>query len=136
MCLVSKQKELKIADHDIECYKIVEDDGFGKLRSPYQGTIIDEEVVNGSKPYEAKETEAKAECDNKINNYIWSAGLVHAYKSILDCVSESIRIMILNSRRTGIYKCIIPKGTEYVIGIYSDIAARKIQFVELVKRPL
>lgn len=55
-------------------------------------------------------------------------GMIHAYKTKPKLVSK----LTSNCSRIGLYKCIIPKGTLYYVGIDNDICAKKMLVIEEV----
>lgn len=55
---------------------------------------------------------------------IWG-GMIHAFRT-----KPALRTDECRFPRTGIYKCIIPKGTLYYVGIDNDICAKQMLVVE------
>lgn len=132
MCLYKDKKHHPfnkplIAEEDIVCYKALVHSSIdppGMLHTPFQLEPIRISVyLNYQIPFIAGD-------DSKFWSF-WQhklglskrvgSGFIHTYRSILlDCVI----------RRVHVFKCIIPKGTEYFIGIDDDYASKKIIFLE------
>ena len=134
MCLhVTSDKA--IAENDIVCYKVVMRNCWSNItRTLMRETVLEEDVLKG-KQYHLPEIER-----NPIMPKVIDEGFVHAYTDLysatymhyLHCTSDPCRVV-------EIYKCIIPKGTEYYEGFDNGhahlwcAAAKKLQFVSKVK---
>ena len=116
MCLRTQDREPRIAEKDIVCYKFLDED----LKSPYirfqykLGETYTEQL-----PY----LEIYSDC----SAYNIHGGVFHAYRQIY-LKTEYIGFDICDA-----YKAIIPKGTEYWIGMDNDICARSIKIVRKIK---
>lgn len=151
MCLeVKKTKEgdlpVKIADRDIRCMKVLEIDEYG-YRTPYRYKQLPSEIVNGERDFTA-DRNAPGDYDEEIffikdvSYAEVGAGAIHTYaytkesdKAIRSEVSFLRRMWC--PRATIVYECIIPKGTEYMEGIYEKhkcYGSKSIRFVkELIR---
>lgn len=155
MCLaVKKPYKVKIAEKDIECFKVLEkhtySDGSAKLCTPYQCTVIDKNIINGKNPMISqilvkkegiwKEVNVTKENFEKIIDpyaLLIDRGAIHTFSSITNARKER---SWHRARKSGaeyvIYKCIIPKGTLYYEGTFNNVrgfASNKLIFKEEVK---
>ena len=143
MCLyvkrVSKLLGAKpnIAQHDIPCYKIVILKELLSVKHywpVYYGKEIPLEVINGEKDYYADKQELPY---NKLlipydsNEDEVHGGYIHTHGT---AESTDLEQCCLDKEEDyRIFKCIIPKGTEYFEGKYMlniSYASRKIRFVK------
>lgn len=124
MCLYTYET-FKIAKEDIVCYKLVY---YNYEQDSYTTPFIYADVTNyiKSKTVWEDKLEPIRIIEGFVNGkacYSMSAGYIHAFtkptKSTCGC--------------ERLFKCIIPKGTEYYIGLSDDICARAIKFVEEYK---
>lgn len=135
--LYSNQKQTAIAEQDITCYKWLYRATESEHVTTFTGTFVSKDVVCGDAPFVAQgsvECEKRKSVDirtQKTHNFIYSSGLIHtfAYKN-----AE----FIAPNHRYEQYECVIPKGTEYVVGnnIKNDIvfASKKIVFKKMIRR--
>ena len=141
MCLISKSSELIVADKDIECYKVVEcglNSLIGAKIGAYITAILNQyiprDVVKGERPFIAK---GEIKPKQTKGYWIFKRGLIHTYR-VFEAAKECQKYLnVLDDMQ--IYRCIIPKGTKYVIGTddlkYSDdicYASEQIVFKERV----
>lgn len=134
MCLTSKSNKLEVAEKDIVCYKCMAFDELEELfRTPYQYVSIEKEIISGKKPFCAKGGLKKFK--DKDGNICFEGGLIHTFKSLKDAKE------LCDFWREGvIFKCIIPKGTKYVLGQFESFindyctsyASKKIIFKGIV----
>lgn len=130
MCLYADilNSEL-VAEEDIICYKVL-DFVNGKYVSPYQRTNYTEYINNFGKIFEDP-TEIRRYYDLlSVDIIVYDKGFVHFYTDL-----KVAKIAIRNTSYridSRIFKCIIPKGTTYIIGKYDDICARKFKFVKQI----
>jgi hypothetical protein len=92
--------------------------------TPYLNTIIPEECIENKVPFKAK-IDGKFEffCNHILGtSLIVNDGFIHVYK----CPRYQFGQIT--------FKCIIPKGTKYFIGLHGDLAGKKIIFLERVNR--
>lgn len=119
MCLCSKSKYPVIAKEDIECYKVYL---FSKATysSPYQKTRMP-----------SLNELATTELD--YDTYFIEKGF-HSFVNLNDANNEAKELEISYSRITStntknyadyyefqVFKCIIPKGTQYYLGYYGSV---------------
>ena len=150
MCLKIKHGSgLNRAKEDIICYKVVRVDvrhtailSKEIFLTPYQETPISNEVINGRKPFIAKDykgeeinEEALFEMEKPVLDTI-SGCAIHTFATKNGAKTEATEIRdIFILDKFCVYKCIIPKGTLYYEGIYDhkkSFASHKIVFKERV----
>lgn len=153
MCLeVKKTKEgnlpVKIADKDIRCMKVLEVDEYG-YRTPYRYKRLHPDVISGKKDFTA---ERSVPGDYERENFTFAheeyaeigAGAVHTYayteesdKAIGNEVAFLRRIRCPRATVVVVFECVIPKGTEYMEGVYEKhkcYGSKSIRFVkELIR---
>lgn len=101
MCLELLSEKL-VAKEDIICYKIVRKRG-NKLYTPYQEVEI--------KPGIFKATGTLSE-DRGDRRKTVGEGVIHTFAKYDQALDEK------DGKNTLIYKCVIPKGTNYYIGLF------------------
>jgi hypothetical protein len=146
MCLeVKKTKDgdlpLKIADRDIRCMKVLEKDEYG-YRTPYRYTGLHPDIISGKRDFTA-ERSVPGDYDEEnfvikdVNYAEVGAGAVHTY-AYTEESDKAIKCEILFLRRmycpreTVVFECMIPKGTEYMEGLYDRhkcYGSKSIRFV-------
>ena len=148
MCLYVKNKEPKIADKDIKCYKIVMKYN-GKYFSPYTHKLIKNECINGDKDLVPSELFVPKNIFHQDYNYIDGIGysgyiegcMIHTFKykknaiADNDCVVPFVNCNYGNNYLFEVYECIIPKGTEYYEGTDGEwlgYASKAIKFVQKI----
>ena len=122
MCLIVKKKWHKdgkplIAKEDIPVFKVLHKNGRRGLETPVRGypiVFIDGKATMESELFAVKAIGSK-------NLYLCYRG-IHAYLNRL--TSRALR-WDYPRRNTFIYKAIIPKGAEYLIGVTGDIVSTK-----------
>lgn len=130
MCLITSQNGFKTADKDIVCYKELYDSPILGLSTPYQLYRVPEEAIQGRRPFKAGGTpvfrqQLSTYPDHILtySDHILTEGAIHTYK-------EKPRNRHKNHT---VFKCIIPKGTEYATGTDSGgtecYASREIVFI-------
>lgn len=123
MCLTAYHKNTFLtADRDIVCYKVLcfKD---GRWVSPYVGFDYTEYVNNLGLVFEDK-VEPNINWELKIYGILnFNEGFVHFY------TDPFIAKCSLVEKNYGLFECIIPVGTEYSLGKYDDICAKKFKFV-------
>lgn len=151
MCLeVKKTKEgdlpLKIADKDIRCMKVLEVDECG-YRTPYRYKYLHQDIISGEVAFVA---DRSVPGDYEEETFLAmheeyaeiGAGAVHTYAYTKES-DKAIRNEVLFLRRMGcpratvVFECVIPKGTEYMEGVYEKhkcYGSKSIRFVrELIR---
>lgn len=136
MCLVTFSRKPSIAEEDIVCYKLF--CTYGAIRGFMFTSIVNYKVViPENSPTIMDDTNKPVKIENvpigsisireKILDkpaYGIRAGMIHAYRN-----SDLIQNYTFYKK----FKCIIPKGTEYYIGLKEDICAKKLLIIEQVK---
>ena len=127
----------KIAEVDIPCYKLLKKAAI-HYYSIYYGGEIPLEVIHGKEDYYASHSETSYErLIHSTNDILYSSieqGYIHTYGT----ATVTDFGFFIEGANAVIFKCIIPKGTEYFEGIYlNDIgyASRKIRFVKEISYP-
>lgn len=137
MCLYTKDPKVKIAKRRIVCYKILSNAHGPKnyagmsdieFMTPYQHTLIDDDIISGKKDFEAKGSVDITKNFDEAFCHL-RGGCIHTYQNRKDakymCDSEQ-----------SVFKCIIPKGTEYYEGESlcgdKNYASKKIRFIKQI----
>jgi hypothetical protein len=146
MCLYVKGKEIKTAEEDIVCYKVLKiDRNFLDQEcayTPYTGLQIGKCFLKGEADFHAF-----GPSDIKLENlyssrYEVSCGFVHTCSDLESAKKLCECLLTFTCPMVVIYKCIIPKGTEYYEGVWSfsaessraSYASKKIRFVKEIKK--
>lgn len=180
MCLITTQDEIKIAERDLVCWKLLElirdDKGNEITVTPYMFTKIDDDVLKGKATLKAKVTtdydyhflpmygeHCKCVKSNFVHTYrtlkngVYRIPQHSRFGGFFDVLSGLLYFIgkkdtyCMNPKRrdlgcddfpliTGVvlYKCVIPKGTEYFAGHDDGMhdvlcyASREIVFKEKV----
>ena len=151
MCLeVKKTKDgnlpVKIADKDIRCMKVLEVDEYG-YRTPYRYKHLHPDIIGGKEDFTA-DRNIPGDYDEETFTDMYeeyaeiSAGAVHTY-AYTEESDKAIRNEVAFLRRmwcpraTVVFECVIPKGTEYMEGVYEKhkcYGSKSIRFVrELIR---
>jgi hypothetical protein len=123
MCLYSTTGK-KIAERDIVCYKAL---GYmkGVYYTPCRHKIVKDSVLSGRRLFQGGLFRKKETIDEGMVTVI-NGGYIH--------VATKLAWLRFGYYDCHHFKCIIPKGTEYWVDDNgSEMAARKIRFVERVK---
>ena len=165
MSLSTTQKGLRVIKRDLTVYKVIKvrpehiDKRYGMwkyhklLKKPndyryvslYRGKRVSRECVEDMVAYEASGKVVRHDCGLRVLSYqypyYYGSGLVHTFRRRWDAI-ECAENDYLNHYVDGdpvpyiVYKCIIPKGTEYVHGVdinnFDSYASKKIVFVKPV----
>ena len=118
MCLRASVVGKQIADRDIYCFKVLIK-CFAKdikWQTPYRGTHVNDDVIQGKKFFEA--------IGKEENGHRISGGFIHMFTDI------NIAEDFASFWHGSVFECYIPKGTEYYIGLDDDICAKKIKFTK------
>ena len=141
MCLYTKNKKLKVATKDIVCWKLFKPvrktDSEGNttvhIYPPYHDEFgeIEDAILSGEKDYLACPQDYNETLS--LSKGIVKRGFIHTFAKKKDAQLKA-KVAWWNS---VLYKCIIPKGTEYVTGICPDVfknskgyASRKIRVIK------
>lgn len=120
MCLISLNKNPRIAEKDIVCYKWL-DTYFGELYSPFVTIpiIYKLKCLTFAKHY------TKPRTINGLTQV--EGGYIHACISMLNW-------HMLTASTAYKYKAIIPKGARYYVGTDGDICADRIIIVRRIRQ--
>ena len=118
MCLYVKGKEIKTAEEDIVCYKVLKIDrnflGQKCVYTPYTGLHINKRFLKGEADFHAfGPTDIKLE-NSYSSRYEVSGGFVHTCSDMESAKILCECLLTFTCPMVVIYKCIIPKGTEYI----------------------
>lgn len=133
MCLYTKDPKVKIAKRRIVCYKVLlkyySSISDIEYMTPYQHTLIDNDIINGKKDFEAKGSVGITDAFDAVAFYHLNGGCIHTYKRRRD--AKHLCDFVQSA-----FKCIIPKGTEYYEGEslcgYENYASKKIRFIKQI----
>lgn len=131
MCLTTKQSNWLIAEQDIECYKMLEKwyDTWGNpyYRTPYREWLVRGDIINGKEDFVANGVPHFSPMYIGSGHYYYQIeeGAIHAYQELSKARSEA-------GLWCMVFKCVIPKGTKYAVGLYGDICAEKMKFVQKI----
>ena len=155
MCIRTNQKNLKIAEKDITVYKLIEVDPAKRdffqsrekllIENPqkyifmthYLYRIIPQDCFENNSPFKAKGLAKHEEnySETQDYKYRYTSGLIHSFKYKKDSLNVLKDFSYINLY-TILYKCTIPKGTEYIEGVednnFTSYAAKQIIFNEPV----
>lgn len=108
-----------IAKEDVVCYKQVYRSR-NDYTTPYINTIIPTECIENKVPFKAKiDKKFKFFCYHVLGTTsIVGDGFIHVYTYPRQDWGNIT------------FKCVIPKGTKYFIGLQHDLAAKEIIFLE------
>lgn len=122
MCLTSSQREPKIAERPITVYKLIEKKD-GSYFTPCEHTQIENDVINGEKPF-------VAEGEKEIGTLTTiGGGYIHSYTSVM-------RVTRCDKNHC-IFECEIPAGTKYWAGSddNTEYASEQILFKKALYEP-
>lgn len=112
MCLLIRDKDPKIAQEDIVCYKILEcSRRRDSWKTPFRQFEVEFDKLLAD---ENKVFPKKLQTDSEYNLYSVEKGCFHTFRDMYDARKISY------SNGFGyckVFKCVIPKGTEYYAGI-------------------
>ena len=127
MCMFTFQEKERIAQDDIECWKVIQykTNIFGNkiAVTPIIERFIPKRILSGKSYFRAR---GFKDVDKINGKTIIRRGFIHVFSNI-----ESAQKFIISSPYClQIRKCVIPKGTKYYKSDdYTEYAARKIKFV-------
>ena len=136
MCLYAKKdSKLQVAEEDIVCYKrlLYYNGASGTMfGTPYQFAVVTKRQLMGKICFTAKGK--KEIVTTEWDEVKVGGGFIHTYAfsnhADRNCSRDD----------QYIFKCIIPKGTEYMVGTdsygYPSFASRKIRFVDVDAKKL
>lgn len=129
MCLIKfgVKNYLEEAKKDIICYKFLIEKN-GAYMSPYQ----DEDYtywINHPEEFFVDKKEAKIIANSDKNVMMVEDGFVHFYTTLNRAFPSEL---ITYCKCVHLFKCLIPKGNEFIFGDDGTICAKKFRFVEEV----
>ena len=117
MCLIKTHDEPKIAQDDIEVWKVLTDDGLSPyLDYPYQ--------IGMNKPTEQSVVPVPVE-QSQIN-----VGYLHAYRKKETAELNAFKYTRIIGVEHVVHRMLIPKGTAYYEGIDGDICSECLYWPE------
>lgn len=130
MCLITRDKKVRVAEEDIVCYKrLYPDKGSDKsIRyiTPYRGFKVSDEIIEGKEPLIAKGIKTHkrgASGDQKL--FSVDRGYIHVHTSFIYAKS------IAKSWGDDVFKVIIPAGVKYYVSADgAEMCAERIVFKE------
>lgn len=151
MCIIPDTITYLKADHDMVCWKVMEHISDGTTETtvtPYAFAEVTEDILNGEKPF-CPDKDETSRLDNQMKDWDDFAkvrpvaeGLIHTYMSVWnsrDGLEQNISYIgkIDMGKQTcvgvSLWKCVIPKGTEYLCGKTNhSYASKTIVFKEKV----
>ena len=147
MCLYIKDTKTQIARNDITCYKVMMKRRNGAVCTPFKLSHPSPDVLSGYANFKASRTNISAnKLIESINVNSWfykhntdytsqvGEGFIHTYMFASHAV-EDMGIECFARKDYLLYKCVIPKGTEYVVGdngSYPCYASREIKFEGII----
>lgn len=154
MCLYLNDIKPKIAKRDIVCYKILNctsrlnwdtHEAEKMYTTPYQNTPINsvnDDIIKGIRCFETNSSTPHILANSDLHyakGFKWTmhGGCIHSYRYKKDADFMTIHSNFIKGHEEVIFKCVIPKGTEYYKGIdalgQENYASKKIRFVKQVK---
>jgi len=135
MCLISKRYSAKIALKDIECYKIVTVSWNDDYFTPCTHTKVPVKVVFGEKEFVANGfiTRTKLKATNNKGKTEVEGGVIHTFSKLNEAKKQIKDLIMFDGKGHRLFECIIPRGTRYFVGEYSDYASKRIRFIEEIK---
>ena len=133
MCLIPDTITYLKADHDMVCWKIIEHISDGTTETtvtPYAFAEVTKDILNGEKPF-CPDKDETSRLDNQMKDWDDFAkvrpvaeGLIHTYMDAWEtCGSLTQNTSFIGTKDRGklcvaisLWKCVIPKGTEYLCG--------------------
>lgn len=144
MCLYTKRRLAKISLKPIECVKVIIKhhsfqfslhDGTYVYETPYAYEIIDDEYINGEKPFKAR-GKIKRDFLEYSKKFAYGSGLIHVFKSVEDARRCFPYDRTWQGDEVIAFKCYIMPETRYFEGNnwsgYNCYAAKKIVFGEKI----
>lgn len=131
MCLiVSRNEQIKKAENDIIVYKIMLELSENEYVTPFRMMIV-------CKPIKGMIIKAEGDVCRTANYsgredfYAIYGGMLHAF-STFDFAVCGARNSVYSLLKRTIWRMTIPKGTDYIEGKYSEIAAKEMVFEEMM----
>lgn len=145
MCLIAKEKEPRLADENLKCYKILDDAGT-QYKTPWQRYFVNDDIVNGKETMKPEpsstEPENQMAMDGTIGQVIRD-GFIHSidgYENAVVIFGIIKRLFPDLIKNPVLFECEIPSGTEYFEGIdnnnYKGFASKELKFIKRVDAEL
>ena len=147
MCLYIKVIKTQIAKNDITCYKVMMKQRNGAVCTPFRLIRPNPDVLSGYASFKASHANIPAhKLLESINVESWfykhntdyaaevSIGFIHTYMFASHAVQD-MGTECFARKEYLLYRCVIPKGTEYFVGeygCYPCYASREIKFEGIV----
>lgn len=142
MCLIANEKEPKVANENLKCYKILDDAGT-QYKTPWQRYFVSDDIVNGKETMKPESSSSEPEnqmaMDGTIHKVIRD-GFIHSidvYENavvILGIIKRMFHDLIKNP---VLFECEMPSGTEYFDGVdnnqYKGFASKELKFVKRIE---
>ena len=120
MCLITSNNTSYIAERDIICYKVLN----GRY-TPYRNIKVNILQLLGLMPFKA---EGFIDIYPNVFGYIIEGGMIHTFVNENEAIDANAYHI-----KDRVYKCIIPKGTEYFISSdKEEYCSKKIKFVKRI----
>lgn len=131
MCLKTNNPQ-KIAERDIRCYKVLRQLQVGNElvpATPFMETVIEEDVLRGKKPLEAKSESHKDAILRRETGTVQS-GYIHTYEGKTEAIT-AIGELLPEKSVFYVCECVIPEGTPMFEGVtplpeYVSFASKRI----------
>lgn len=122
MCLIVTSKEFKVAEEDIVCYKVlvrVPTQVKTVFRSPFREFTWFEGEPDPDRVYNATGDVCFTQNfrDFDCGKIFVGQGVFHTYKKS----SDAFVLKKLSGEEAIVFKCVIPKGSEYLSGISDNL---------------
>lgn len=111
MCLRVKNIDIKTADSEIACFKVVLRRGL-RYRTPFRETRLPWLVMLGKKRFEAKGPEFQSYYDDVFGRKIVDKGAIHTFSF----VSDARAMAKIWGGHAEVWECVIPVGEKYLSG--------------------
>ena len=129
MCLRSKSNRYLVAEYDIPCYKVLDNYGVNKYRTPIIGALITDDVLDGTRLMVASGDEhihEEAYEDWGIGRYCIGVGFIHSYADL-----SLSKKMTYGLDYRVVFACEIPKGERYFVSSNgTQYASKSLGFVK------
>lgn len=138
MCLViDKNQETRVAEQDITVYKVMIKKSETKWITPYFKKEVDNPTA-GTVIRTVEEIQRNPVIywyQHEVTYYDGiEGGMIHGFSSLDNAIKAARKRpdWVLDSDCVAVWELIIPKGTEYIVGHFNEIAAKEIRFVKQI----
>ena len=131
MCLITRDKKVRVAEEDIVCYKRLFPSGSGEsicYTTPYRGFGVSDEIIEGKEPLIAKGIKTHTRgVHGDLKLFRVDRGYIHLHTDL------GYAKMIAKSWGDDVFKVIIPAGAKYYVSEDgSEMCAERIIFKEKI----